>query len=127
MNAEEFASCLRRENIEVLERYQALCEGSMCLHTRLKVKYEGCFGFPAALIDTCVTLPDGITYKWWIIQDRAHKRGETIGTPSEMRNAVTVQPTLPSSSPPPARPVENKKRKISAVSFLKMKQRRHSL
>jgi hypothetical protein len=85
MNKEELEATLLQENVTVLEKYTALYDGVECQHYRLRITREGAFGFAAADIDTCVTLPDGLTYKWLLLQERAAKKGITLESPSKLK------------------------------------------
>ena len=85
MNKNELENLLRHESVIVIEKYKAMCEGAVCDHYNLKIKHEGAFGFPAAIIDTCVTLPDGKTYKWYAIKERAQSKGIELCKPSELK------------------------------------------
>jgi len=85
MNREQFEATLRQENVTVIEKYRALHEGVVCDHYDLRIKHEGAFGFPAAFDDTCVTLPDGLTYKWLFLEERAAEKGVVLPRPSQLK------------------------------------------
>jgi hypothetical protein len=85
MNKEELEATLQQENVTVLEKYMALHDGTECQHYRLRIARTGAFGFAAADIDTCVTLPDGLTYKWLLLEERAAKKGVVLEPPSKLK------------------------------------------
>lgn len=85
MNREQFEATLRQENVTVIEKYRALHEGEVCDHYELRIKHEGAFGFPAAFIDTCITLPDGLAYKWLFLEERAAQKGVVLPRPSQLK------------------------------------------
>jgi len=92
MNKDEFEALLKQENVELVEKSLMVFEGSMCPYYKLKVKYEGAFGFPAAAIEHWVTKEDKLTYSWSELSDRAEKAGKPpLGKPSEMPK-LTVNP-----------------------------------